>query len=698
MYYQKRMRVWVGAIIIGAFIICGIAAAMPDKAHAQMTVVQGGTGTTTVPKNYVLVGKDSLHLTAIATSSLGLVSSVSNSDGTLTISPTIGAVIASINLTHANIWTALQTFSNASTSLFTVSGAQWITPLGTPAGAILAVDPTGKIIATTTSAGGVTSVTGVYPIISSGGGTPAISIAFGTTTANTWALLQTFTSGLISQASSSFSGFTSLQNASTTQLTAPIIWTGLSAYNLLATDANGKMVATSTINTGFLVGNLGTINTTAPLGGGGAFDKGTTLTLTCATCLTSQFPTSTNPLMATYFVATTTTATSTFGGFVNVTGTNSTSTFSGNVRVVGNLQVDGNFFAPVSLTAGGDLNMATHNITNVGGLTGTFITAIANGGTNASSQTTNGINYFDGTKITSGTALFWNASAMGVGTNNPTGVNANAKLTVAGIGNQDIIASTTDITTSSNAILEAYSDSNRTLMGAHGSISSGTRYGLSLAGWGEISLFQPYSTVPNGLVIGTQPNAPLVFGTQNLERMRILGTGNVGIGTTTPDSTLTIADYGTFGMPYATTTVSLTTIGQTKLNVVAASTSIAFRGSGATLSIPTAMPRSAIIASSTLAYMSTTFGATGSTTLDLINNPYPSTLKRIYCKTTVGNVQLQIGNGSATTTLSCGTAGTDSGVITTTFANFANIVAILGSTANAFDRVTITTLLQSDVN
>jgi len=39
------------------------------------------------------------------------VSSVSNSDGTLTISPTTGAVVASLNLAHANTWSATQTFS-----------------------------------------------------------------------------------------------------------------------------------------------------------------------------------------------------------------------------------------------------------------------------------------------------------------------------------------------------------------------------------------------------------------------------------------------------------------------------------------------------------------------------------------------------------------------------------------------------------
>ena len=38
--------------------------------------------------------------------------SVSNSDGTLTISPTTGAVVASLNLSNANTWLAEQTFDD----------------------------------------------------------------------------------------------------------------------------------------------------------------------------------------------------------------------------------------------------------------------------------------------------------------------------------------------------------------------------------------------------------------------------------------------------------------------------------------------------------------------------------------------------------------------------------------------------------
>jgi hypothetical protein len=46
--------------------------------------------------------------------------------------------------------------------------------------------------------------------------------------------------------------------------------------------------------------------------------------------------------------------------------------------------------------------------------------AIANGGTNATAQTTNGVNYFDGTKITSGTGLTFDGTNLGIGSSTPS--------------------------------------------------------------------------------------------------------------------------------------------------------------------------------------------------------------------------------------------------------------------------------------
>lgn len=50
----------------------------------------------------------------------GAVSSVSNSDGSLTISPTTGLVVASLNLAHSNAFTASQSIQSTSASAFTV--------------------------------------------------------------------------------------------------------------------------------------------------------------------------------------------------------------------------------------------------------------------------------------------------------------------------------------------------------------------------------------------------------------------------------------------------------------------------------------------------------------------------------------------------------------------------------------------------
>lgn len=48
--------------------------------------------------------------------------------------------------------------------------------------------------------------------------------------------------------------------------------------------------------------------------------------------------------------------------------------------------------------------------------TGQGVTGISGGGTNATSQTTNGVNYFDGTKITSGSVFTFNGTNVGIGT------------------------------------------------------------------------------------------------------------------------------------------------------------------------------------------------------------------------------------------------------------------------------------------
>lgn len=53
----------------------------------------------------------------MATANYIVTQTISNSDGTLTISPTFGNVTASLDLSHANTWTGVQTFGNGNLAL-----------------------------------------------------------------------------------------------------------------------------------------------------------------------------------------------------------------------------------------------------------------------------------------------------------------------------------------------------------------------------------------------------------------------------------------------------------------------------------------------------------------------------------------------------------------------------------------------------
>lgn len=129
------------------------------------------------------------------------VTSVSNSDATLTISPTTGAVVASLNLAKSNTWSVLQTFGNASTSLLTATYASSTQYFGANL-----VSCNSASNALTWNAGifgcnTISSVSNAYPF------TPLTT--FGTTTSATstglWAQLGIYASSTSQIASTTFS-------------------------------------------------------------------------------------------------------------------------------------------------------------------------------------------------------------------------------------------------------------------------------------------------------------------------------------------------------------------------------------------------------------------------------------------------------------------------------------------------------------
>lgn len=85
-------------------------------------------------------------------------------------------------------------------------------------------------------------------------------------------------------ASTTFTKVVNMQNASSSLNTLNTIWIPTILSGLLSTDQNGKVVASTTIGSNLLSVSSLTVNTTAPLTGGGTVALGGTLTIACATC------------------------------------------------------------------------------------------------------------------------------------------------------------------------------------------------------------------------------------------------------------------------------------------------------------------------------------------------------------------------------------------------------------------------------
>lgn len=140
--------------------------------------------------------------------------------------------------------------------------------------------------------------------------------------------------------------------------------------------------------------------------------------------------------------------------------------------------------------------------------------------------------YTDGAGTLANSGIYEDAAGLvGIGTAVPF-----QKLHVFANSDAGTIVQVENTNTGSgaHAAFRTMSSLSSTSYVAHGDRPSTlVRFGIPLAGWGELLNYNG-----NGYIIGTNLNTPLVFGTNNAERMRILGDGNVGIGTATPSGKL----------------------------------------------------------------------------------------------------------------------------------------------------------------
>src|SRR6516162_4521023 len=124
----------LAAFILGLFLT---SPALADSTIDLLTAGAALTGTEQIPMfqtaNPAVTTTPNALKTFVTTT--GVVTSISNSDGTLTISPTSGASVASLALGHANTWSGVQSFTNGDLSLLGATSGNTLLEATAAAGA-----------------------------------------------------------------------------------------------------------------------------------------------------------------------------------------------------------------------------------------------------------------------------------------------------------------------------------------------------------------------------------------------------------------------------------------------------------------------------------------------------------------------------------------------------------------------------------
>ena len=130
-------------------------------------------------------------------------------------------------------------------------------------------------------------------------------------------------------------------------------------------------------------------------------------------------------------------------------------------------------------------------------------------------------------------------ASVGIGTDNP---DATLKVNVAS-GNNGVVVQNTS--TANIALFGARNGDATVQIGQWGSTASGSTFGLSNADLSFIYTTSYSTTHPSALALGTVSNKPIVFATNNTERLRVTSDGKMGLGTASPNHKLTLHNSGT---------------------------------------------------------------------------------------------------------------------------------------------------------
>lgn len=375
-------------------------------------------------------------------------------------------------------------------------------------------------------------------------------------------------------------------------------------------------------------------------------------------------------------------ATSTFAGglevftkiaspYVMATSTTATSTFFGGIQINGGLTVaslSGFLKATAGVVSTALVNLASD-------ITGTL--GIGNGGTNSTSQSTNGINYFNGTSIVS------NASLISFdGTKLTTGYASTTAFTASGAGYLGSVSVGTTTTASELTI----DGSGEVIFRLYNSV---------LAQQGHFGF---HSDSSPSLDIGVTGNFPLSLETNDTSRIYITGGGNVGIGSTTPLYKLSIEGISSLGNQaragyfIATTTTASTFNNASSTQFSAASETLYIDSNGRVQAKDTTNAWSGVV-SPTRSFVLTsgttttwTASTTGSAYSPFLVMPFAGTLRQARCSVdSFLGVNVTIGGSNVTPSyfVASSTVGVEKFTAGNTFTAGQKILANVGTTTTA---------------
>lgn len=275
-----------------------------------------GTSTSAVGFN-ITTGCYAIAGTCLSTGGGGAVSSVSNSDGTLTISPTTGSVVASLALAHANTWTGLQTFNNATATLLSSTLASTTNLVVSNSASTTNLSVSSNLyVPLTISCGGANTCllqanTGTGDGRVTGVVLPASlnilgSLGLNTANANTWSVNQSFNY-------SSSTVYSSFVTASSTFANIGNLTLSTSTVGCLNVSSTGGVYSAT----------CGSFTNTIANGGTGSTSFAPNSIITSNAAGTALIATGTQ-LTVGNLLATTSTATSTFNGSVKIATTSAT--------------------------------------------------------------------------------------------------------------------------------------------------------------------------------------------------------------------------------------------------------------------------------------------------------------------------------------------------------------------------------------